>query len=67
MLDRRHKLIALTLVISIGGTFVLASIVKAVMGLRPDQETEEAGLDVSDHGEAGYHFEEPGGTSRVEA
>ncbi len=61
------KSIGLTMAIAIVGTFVIASIVKATIGLRPDQEEEESGLDESDHGEAGYHFEEPGGTSRVEA
>ena len=59
------KSIGLTLVIAVGGTFIIATIVKAVLGLRPDQEAEEAGLDATDHGEAGYHFEEPGGTSRA--
>ena len=39
---------------------ILASIVKAVVGLRPDIEAEEAGLDYTDHGEAGYHHDEPG-------
>jgi Amt family ammonium transporter len=61
------KSILLTLVLATVGTFVIASIVKAVIGLRPDPEDEEAGLDERDHGEAGYHFEEPGGTTRVEA
>jgi ammonia channel protein AmtB len=46
---------------------VIASIVKALIGLRPDMEAEELGLDQSDHGEAGYHMEEPGGASRSEA
>jgi Amt family ammonium transporter len=55
------KAIGLTLVISVVGTVVLASIVKAVVGLRPDQDAEEAGLDITDHGEAGYHLDEPGG------
>jgi len=29
-----------------------------VLGLRPTEENEEIGLDLSDHGEEGYH--EPG-------
>ncbi|HXI57880.1 MAG TPA: ammonium transporter [Polyangia bacterium] len=55
------KAIGLTLVLSIVGTVIIAMIVKAAIGLRPDAETEEAGLDQSDHGEVGYHFDEAGG------
>jgi ammonia channel protein AmtB len=32
--------------------------VKAVVGLRPSQEDEETGLDLTDHGERGYHMTE---------
>jgi Amt family ammonium transporter len=60
------KAIGVTLVISVVGTVVLASIVKAIVGLRPDQEGEEVGLDYTDHGEAGYHSDE-GGHSPVGA
>jgi Amt family ammonium transporter len=55
------KAIGLTLVWSIGGTFILAQIVKAVIGLRPTPEAEEQGLDETDHGEVGYHYGEAGG------
>jgi Amt family ammonium transporter len=55
------KAIGLTLVWSIGGTFVLAQIVKVVIGLRPTPEAEEQGLDETDHGEVGYHYGEAGG------
>ncbi len=61
------KAIGLTLVISVVGTLVIASIVKAVVGLRPDADAEEAGLDITDHGEAGYHMDEPGGGHLSEA
>jgi Amt family ammonium transporter len=44
-----------TLVISIVGTSVIGQIVKAVIGLRPTTEDEETGLDLTDHGERGYH------------
>jgi Amt family ammonium transporter len=60
------KAIGFTIAIAVVGTVVLATIVKALLGLRPDAESEESGLDFSDHGEAGYHMEEPGGTSRAE-
>jgi Amt family ammonium transporter len=55
------KAIGLTLVIAVVGTAVLATIVKALVGLRPDVEVEESGLDYADHGEAGYHDEESSG------
>jgi Amt family ammonium transporter len=55
------KSIGVTLVISVAGTAVIATIVKAFIGLRPDLEAEETGLDYSDHGESGYHLDEPGG------
>jgi Amt family ammonium transporter len=48
------KAVGLTLVLSIVGTFVLAFIVKAVIGLRPTPEEETAGLDITDHQEEGY-------------
>ncbi|MBC8103523.1 MAG: ammonium transporter [Cytophagales bacterium] len=41
------------------GTLVIAGIIKAVSGIRASTEDEEVGLDVSQHGEEGYH----GGTS----
>lgn len=48
------KAMGLTLALSVGGTVVLAMIVKAVVGLRPSLETEDTGLDIVEHGEAGY-------------
>jgi Amt family ammonium transporter len=46
--------VAITLVISIVGTIVIAMVVKAVIGLRPSLEVETVGLDISEHGEEGY-------------
>jgi Amt family ammonium transporter len=46
--------IGITLAISIIATVVIAMIVKAVFGLRPTPEDEATGLDLADHGEAGY-------------
>jgi Amt family ammonium transporter len=46
--------VAITLVISIVGTAVIAMVVKAVIGLRPSPEVETVGLDISEHGEEGY-------------
>lgn len=48
------KAIGLTLVLSVVATAVIAMIVKAVVGLRPSLETEDTGLDIVEHGEAGY-------------
>ncbi len=51
------KAIGVTLAMAVVGTIVIAYIVKAVIGLRPTEEVEYAGLDVSEHGEEGYHSE----------
>jgi Amt family ammonium transporter len=48
------KAVAITLVISIIGTLVIAFVVKIIGGLRPTPEVETAGLDISEHGEEGY-------------
>jgi Amt family ammonium transporter len=50
----------LTVLLSVGATAALAYGLKAAMGLRASPEAEEAGLDESDHGEAGYHPDEEG-------
>jgi Amt family ammonium transporter len=50
------KAIGVTLVMSLVGTAVLGYGIKATIGLRPSEEDEESGLDVSDHGERGYHM-----------
>lgn len=49
------KAILLTLVLAIVGTAVIGFLVKAVIGLRPSEEVEMAGLDLNEHGEEGYH------------
>jgi Amt family ammonium transporter len=51
------KAMGFTLVLSIGATVVIAYAIKFTIGLRPSQEDEEAGLDVTDHGERGYHMD----------
>jgi len=48
------KAMGLTLALSIVGTIVIATIVKAVIGLRPEADVERQGLDLSEHGEEGY-------------
>ena len=49
------KAISLTLVLAVVGTTVIAYALKFAMGLRPTEEVELAGLDVTEHGEEGYH------------
>jgi Amt family ammonium transporter len=49
------KAIGLTLALAVVGTIVIAYIVKAIVGLRPSEEVETAGLDLAEHGEEGYH------------
>ena len=49
------KAMGITIVLAVVGTVVIAYIVKAVVGLRPTVEQEDTGLDLSDHGEEGYH------------
>jgi ammonium transporter, Amt family len=51
------KAIGVTLVLAIVGTTIIAFVVKAVVGLRSSEEMETIGLDLSDHGEEGYHVE----------
>jgi Amt family ammonium transporter len=50
------KAMGITLVLSVGATAVLANLVKAMIGLRPEIEVERLGLDVSEHGEVGYNY-----------
>jgi Amt family ammonium transporter len=48
------KAMGLTIVMSVIATFVITLIVKATVGLRPTVENEDIGLDLVEHGEAGY-------------
>jgi Amt family ammonium transporter len=52
-----HQLgaIGITLLLAVVGTTIIALVVKAVVGLRPSEEVETAGLDLAEHGEEGYH------------
>jgi Amt family ammonium transporter len=55
LLMEQVKAVAITMVLAVVGTAVIAYIVKAVVGLRPSEEVETAGLDLAEHGEEGYH------------
>ena len=55
LLGSQLKAIVVTILLSVVATAVIALIVKAVLGLRPTEEVEVAGLDLAEHGEEGYH------------
>jgi len=55
LLGNQLKAVAITIVWSVVATAILAFIVKAIVGLRPSEETEISGLDLAEHGEEGYH------------
>jgi Amt family ammonium transporter len=50
------KAMGITIVMAVVATVVLAYIIKAVVGLRPSPDVEREGLDISEHGEEGYHL-----------
>ena len=54
------KAMAFTIILSVVASVVIAFVVKAIVGLRPAAEDEETGLDLTDHGERGYHMSEMG-------
>ena len=49
------KTVGVTLALVLVGTIVCAYITKMLVGLRPTEEIEMAGLDLAEHGEEGYH------------
>jgi Amt family ammonium transporter len=55
LLMNQFKAIFLTIALSVIATAIIAFIVKAIVGLRVDEETEALGLDLAEHGEEGYH------------
>ena len=55
LLMSQIKAILVTLVISVVATAVIAFVVKAILGLRPEEEAETIGLDLVEHGEEAYH------------
>lgn len=57
LLGNQFKAIAVTLILSVVATAIIAFIVKAVVGLRITEDVEFSGLDLAEHGEEGYHAE----------
>ena len=49
------KAIAITLILAVVGTAIIAFVVNAVVGLRASEEVETIGLDLAEHGEESYH------------
>ncbi|MBX7209602.1 MAG: ammonium transporter [Verrucomicrobiaceae bacterium] len=56
LLGAQLKAALLTIVLSVAATVVITLAVKAFVGLRPSPEDESMGLDLADHGEAGYEM-----------
>lgn len=54
LLLNQLKACALTIVLSVLATTVIALLIKYTLGLRASQETEATGLDTTEHGEEGY-------------
>ena len=52
------KAMGLTIGMAVVATCILGYALKATIGLRPSEEDEVTGLDLSDHGERGYHSSE---------
>jgi ammonium transporter, Amt family len=55
LLMEQIKAIIVTILLSVVGTAIIAFIVRAVIGLRTNEEVETVGLDLAEHGEEGYH------------
>jgi Amt family ammonium transporter len=54
LLMNQLKAVAVTIVWSVVATLVITVVVKLLVGLRPTTDVEEIGLDLAEHGEAGY-------------
>jgi Amt family ammonium transporter len=50
--------VGVALVFAGGGTYVIAKVLGALMGLRTSETEERDGLDLHVHGERGYHFDQ---------
>lgn len=49
------KAILVTSILAVVATILIAYLVRAIVGIRVDGEVETIGLDLSEHGEEGYH------------
>jgi len=46
----------ITILFAAGGTFLIATALRLTMGLRVSEQQERDGLDITVHGERGYHL-----------
>ena len=51
----QSKAVAVTLLLSGIGSFILYKVVDAIVGLRPEEQAEREGLDITQHGERAYN------------
>ena len=63
LLGKQALAVVVTLAFAFGVTTLIAKLVDATIGLRVTEEEEMAGLDLSQHAEAGYAFAEGGGSA----
>ncbi len=63
LLGKQLTAVVVTLVWATVGTFIIATVLKALMGLRSKPDEEEAGLDLGHHGESAYSGAEGGGSA----
>jgi len=54
------KAMGFTISLAVVATIAIGYAIKATIGLRPNDEDEQIGLDLSDHGEQGYHTGDAG-------
>jgi len=47
--------VGITVALSVAGTIVILKVVDIVVGLRVGEDEEVQGLDITQHGEEGYH------------
>ncbi|MEZ5818824.1 MAG: ammonium transporter [Hyphomicrobiaceae bacterium] len=51
----QSKAVVVTLILSGVGSFILFKVVDAIVGLRPEEQAEREGLDLTQHGERAYN------------
>lgn len=55
LIGEQLKAVVITLALSVAATTIIAFIVKLILGLRPSEEAEITGLDLSEYGEEAHH------------
>ena len=55
--------VGITIALAVVGSLVLLKVTDLLLGVRLTPAEEAAGLDLTQHGEVGYHFDEAGSTS----